>query len=118
MKIKTNELTGIALDWAVTKIEEPDALRFGVEDWREQRRSRTKGGEYQYRWHTSWNQGGPLIELESICLSRWTCGWDACMTNGPRAARRVNGDTPLIAAMRCFVASRLGDEVDIPVELL
>ncbi len=28
------------------------------------------------------------------------------------------GPTPLIAAMRCYVASKLGDEVDIPEELL
>lgn len=28
------------------------------------------------------------------------------------------GPTPLIAAMRCFVASRLGDEIEIPEELL
>jgi hypothetical protein len=27
------------------------------------------------------------------------------------------GDTPLIAAMRCYVASKLGDEVEIPKEL-
>jgi hypothetical protein len=27
------------------------------------------------------------------------------------------GPTPLIAAMRCYVASRLGDEVDVPEEL-
>lgn len=27
------------------------------------------------------------------------------------------GPTPLIAAMRCYVASRLGDEVEIPEEL-
>ena len=28
------------------------------------------------------------------------------------------GPTPLIAAMRCFVASHLGDEVNVPEELL
>jgi hypothetical protein len=28
------------------------------------------------------------------------------------------GHTPLIAAMRCYVASKLGDEVEIPQELL
>ena len=28
------------------------------------------------------------------------------------------GPTPLIAAMRCFVASKLGDEVDVPDELI
>jgi hypothetical protein len=27
------------------------------------------------------------------------------------------GDTPLIAAMRCFVTSKLGDEIEIPEEL-
>jgi hypothetical protein len=29
-----------------------------------------------------------------------------------------DGDTPLIAAMRCFVISKLGDEVEIPKEFL
>jgi len=29
----------------------------------------------------------------------------------------VYGPTPLIAAMRCFVASKLGEEVDVPQEL-
>jgi hypothetical protein len=28
------------------------------------------------------------------------------------------GITPLIAAMRCYVASKLGDEVEIPAGLL
>jgi hypothetical protein len=28
------------------------------------------------------------------------------------------GPTPLIAAMRCYVASKLGDEVEVPEELL
>ena len=27
------------------------------------------------------------------------------------------GPTPLIAAMRCYVASKLGDEVEVPEEL-
>jgi hypothetical protein len=30
----------------------------------------------------------------------------------------MHGHTPLIAAMRCYVASKLGDEVEIPDELL
>lgn len=28
-----------------------------------------------------------------------------------------NGPTPLISAMRCYVAFKLGDEVDVPDEL-
>jgi hypothetical protein len=35
--------------------------------------------------------------------------WDANVQYGP---------TPLIAAMRCYVASKLGDEVEVPDELL
>lgn len=27
-------------------------------------------------------------------------------------------NTPLIAAMRCYVASKLGDDVDVPEELV
>lgn len=30
----------------------------------------------------------------------------------------IYGPTPLIAAMRCYVASKLGDEIEIPLELL
>jgi hypothetical protein len=30
---------------------------------------------------------------------------------------QTDGPTPLIAAMRCYVASKLGDEIDIPEEL-
>jgi hypothetical protein len=30
---------------------------------------------------------------------------------------RQHGPTPLIAAMRCYVASKLGDAVEIPEEL-
>jgi hypothetical protein len=29
-----------------------------------------------------------------------------------------HGHTPLIAAMRCYVASKLGEEIDVPEELI
>lgn len=32
--------------------------------------------------------------------------------------RYYSGPTPLIAAMRCYVASNLGEEVEIPEEVL
>ena len=60
--------------------------------------------------------GGPIIEREEISIVRVSSAlWDAHMSN-------VNffesGATPLIAAMRCYVASKLGDEVEVPEELL
>ena len=121
--MKTSELTGPALDWAVAKAEgltdkSPDmpggplvqvhdgiaVLAYSI-DWA--------------RWCPTikWQEGGPIIERERINLLNFTCFWDASMSSGPRAGKRVNGETPLIAAMRCYVASKLGDTVEIPPEL-
>ena len=65
---------------------------------------------------TDWSQGGPIIERENIALrGTWdgeTAGW---ITMKGRVEQ--TGPTPLIAAMRCYVASKLGDEVDVPTEL-
>ena len=117
MKIKIEDLTGPALDWAVTSIEDPDALRYGVDDWIEQRRYGR--GEYPHRYHQNWAQGGPIIERERIDVRYTGQTWGA--------ARQLNeyeepdewfGPTPLMAAMRCYVASRLREEVDIPDELI
>lgn len=116
-KLKTSELTGEALDWMVTSIEEPDALRFGVADWQEQRSHTVKRGEYLYRWSSSWAQGGPIIHREKIDHSFGYSGPDTCtawpnhMVHVPTAQV---GPTLLIAAMRAYIASKMGDEVDVP----
>jgi len=98
--MKTSELQGFALDWAVAKCE--DAwVRDGEDD---------DCPEYS----TSWAQGGPIIEREKITLE-WTGeGWNAYIRHDDEYP---DGPTPLIAAMRCYVASKLGDEVEIPEEL-
>ena len=109
MKIKTSELTDIALDWAVNQIEEccddPMSPMFS----------------------TSWAIGGPIIEQEGIAIdcvrtSGKVDSWVAAMTYpdeefGGVAFAEEQGPTPLIAAMRCYVASKLGDEIEIPNEL-
>lgn len=107
--MKTSELTGAALDWAVCK------AGGGANDIRTWR-----GGYYDfnmYHYSTQWSQGGPIIEREDICLTSWYERWDACASHGRTAARRISGPTPLIAAMRCYVASKMGDEVEVPEEL-
>jgi hypothetical protein len=119
MKIKTAELTGSPLDWIVTTIEDPDALRYGVEDWKEQRRYGR--GEYPHRYHQNWAQGGPIIEREEIYLAKSILGgWTASIYTKEKGINCImhSGPTPLITAMRCFVASRFGEEVDIPDELI
>ena len=63
---------------------------------------------------TDWAQGGPISEREKITLE-WTGeGWNAYIRHDDEYP---DGPTPLIAAMRCYVASKLGDEITIPKEL-
>jgi hypothetical protein len=93
-----NELTGAALDWAVHV-----ALYGSCE------------GHAEHDYSTDWAQGGPIIEREAIQLTpdEYTGTWSAYMTNEGEPYVGT-GQTPLIAAMRCYVASQLGDEVEIP----
>lgn len=121
MKIKTAELEGAALDWAVGCIlYGPEQLYF-EHDGKLCFQSR--------RWNpsTNWSQGGPIIEREGISLEplKEGDGWCACfgctvhdflLWDQPYNADAAYGEgfTPLVAVMRCFVASRLGDEVDVP----
>ena len=103
--MKTSELTGAALDWAVAKAWQPVY-------------SDTHLLEHAKDFHpsTNWAQGGPIIEREGlsvVCMS--SQHWGAHPSRGD--APFMYGETPLIAAMRCFVASCLGDEVDVPEEL-
>jgi hypothetical protein len=125
--MKTNELTGAALDWAVAKCEERITgfnLGGGL-----QVRGRTEEGaelpdawDLWYEWHpsTDWEQGGPIIEREGIAVRMSFDdehkGWTAIIW-AHKTTFFEDGPTPLIAAMRCYVASKLGDEVEIPEEL-
>jgi hypothetical protein len=107
MKIKTNELTDAALDWAVAKCE-------GI-TW-----TAYPGYTYQHgegHYSTDWAQGGPIIEREGICVDLLLNGQWIAASRKVEGATMYCGPTPLIAAMRCYVASKLGDNIDIPDEL-
>ena len=73
---------------------------------------------------TDWAHGGPIIERERIEF--WTADsyqdeygkfTSIKSAKHPASMQHYKGPTPLIAAMRCYVASKLGDTVDIPEEL-
>ena len=99
MKMKTDELTGAALDWAVAQCEY-FPVRLGFDD---------NCPEYS----TNWAQGGPIIERQQIGL--WCDGGDGWAAEDYIHAP-VYGSTPLIAAMRCHVGCKLGNEVEVPEE--
>lgn len=115
LTIKTAELTGAALDWAVATALSLDVyLDDGVVC--------LKGQPFDDNAHyflptQNWAQGGPIIEREKIRI-RPDNGWAAAMYWPDGRSQWHEGETPLIAAMRCYVASKLGDTVEIPEELL
>jgi hypothetical protein len=69
-----------------------------------------------YNPSTDWALAGPIIEREKIVLDIWGDEWLATRIEGSAISEAI-GPTPLIAAMRCYVASKLGDEVEVPDEL-
>jgi len=103
MKVKTVDLAGAALDWAVAKCEGKPSWMMG--------------------FSTEWEKGGPIIERECIQLEyRVAVQWIATRVEGSSVCEvsvpyNQKGRPQLIAAMRCYVMSQLGDEVEIPEEL-
>lgn len=119
--MKTNELTWPALDWAVAKCEglNPRIVSkklpnesFGKLIFIDGAFDSTMECKYSY----SWAQAGPIIEREEIALDWRSYNNERCCASYDWD-NPYFGPTPLIAAMRCYVASKLGDEVDVPVEL-
>lgn len=135
MKIKTSETTPIQINWLVAKCEgwEPGKYMMST-DIRKDVNGKVIGimvpNNREYVWFkpsTDWGHGGPIIEREEIFLAKSILGgWTASIYYAapddeeyPRPRCTLHGgETPLIAAMRCYVASRLGDEVDVPDELV
>ena len=118
--MKTSDLKDLALDWAAAKcagwLDHKTIISINGANisWYDPRFD--DGCQYSTlpSYSTDWAQGGPIIERERLCLydiggDEWGC--DDNLT--PRST----GPTPLIAAMRCYVASKLGDEIEIPEEL-
>lgn len=141
MKVKATDLTGAALDWAVAKCEDkpivhdPMGFKSGSEAgywiWDKTPKGlMTKIGR-GYAPSADWAQGGPIIEREKIDtshLAQRANGWYASQQpdavrngldtgSGPTPFYTGFGPTPLIAAMRCYVASKLGATVEVPNEL-
>ena len=130
MKMKTSELTKHALNWAVAKCEGRDdpIYRFGDKPEDFYISGPQKQGPYNPT--TNWSQGGPIIEREKIAVRYddvWAYDpadpedngerWYAAKPSNPYNDYGMYGPTPLIAAMRYYVASKWGAEVEIPDEL-
>ena len=116
--MKTAELTGAALDWAVAKCE-------GLEIYFDDGFVCLVGQPFDTAWRcwnpsTDWAQGGAIIQRENISITGTNFPWWECDTGwyAHIGDRYAHGSTPLKAATRCYVASKLGDEVEVPEELM
>ena len=115
MKLKTSELTGPALNWVVAECVneggDPEDMFYMTD---------ILSGYFSPS--TDWAQGGPIIERERItlmyCEGEFIAGTNPeCFENKVFMYHKQYGPTHLIAACRCYVASKLGDEVEVPDEL-
>lgn len=110
-KVKTNSLIGAALDWAVAKCS--------GESYSATIMTNSIGMEFPATNYSSdWAQGGMIIEREKVKLDPRKGQWEATIWNEAEMQNPAYGPTILIAAMRCYVASRLGNEIEVPIELL
>lgn len=117
-KVKVSEASGVVLDWLVGMAQGYELNLYGVDP---SIRARVPGlGGVHAPWAPSrfWNQAGPIMDREGIGYfdAREDKGY--CQAAKPGAEFVQGGPTPLIAAMRCYVASELGDEIEVPEGLL
>jgi len=99
VKVKTSELSGVQLDWTVAVAEGLPFKGMVVDEELN-----------PLRYHNDWKSAGPIIEREGIALGQTADGWEATCDGDIY----VYGKTPLVAAMRCYVACKLGEEVEVP----
>ncbi|MBV4552336.1 DUF2591 domain-containing protein [Pseudomonas sp. SWRI102] len=130
IEVKTAELEGVALDWAValaagwvsarlTPIITPSKTYYEVH----------APSGLQLRPSTDWGQGGPLIVKYQVALvpeahdglegtemsERW---YADIYYGGGQQYTTEHCNTALVAACRAIVCAELGDTLSIPAELI
>lgn len=138
--VSTRELVGLALDWAVATCE-------GMEPTVTEGRRIWIGAKRPFDPSISWADAGPIIAREAIGIRKharshiWFAMLSADMGDGQtvdwaeltvrggerygaysyqvnKRQQRFDGHTALVAAMRCYVATKLGPTVEVPAELI
>jgi hypothetical protein len=105
MKLKTSEVEGEVLDRLVAQCE-----------------GQVYHGPAWTKYSTDWAQAGPIIEREHLKIVYFASSreWNVSKLRygGLCEPYNMKAPTPLVAAMRCYVASKLGDEVEVPNEIV
>ncbi|WP_448196648.1 DUF2591 domain-containing protein [Pseudomonas putida] len=145
IEVRTADLTGEALGWAVGKAEGLDVLlappQYG-NPWRVFARYQGQAIEHTKRFNPweDWALGGKLIEKYQVSLSPPTSAvhrnfgymdkrngyyesglWSSTIFGKERKHRRTafhHPDNPLTVAMQAIAQFELGDTVQVPKELM
>jgi hypothetical protein len=104
MKVKTSEAKDKVLNYLVAKCE-----------------GQVYHGPAWTKYSTDWSQGGPIIERERLKVVYFASPqeWNVSKLRygGLCEPHDMKAPSLLVAAMRCYVASKLGDEVEVPDEI-
>lgn len=120
MKIKTREADGLALNYLVALVEGAVIYEKLVK-W-----SNNTWQSLPCNYCGVWDYGGPLMQKYDISVQCFDDSatpdrkWNAYMPgNMPFTSdEEIVGPTQLVAAMRCLVIDKLGEEVALPEGLL
>lgn len=120
--VKVNEATEAVLDWMVA-LAEQQVTKEPLPDIEVDKNGKvwlwiteTPFDQQRTHWQPSnnWAQSGSIIERERLHIcpddDQWVVHKDGLVFG--------YGRTPLVAAMRCYITSKLGPEVEVPDELL
>lgn len=129
MKVKVSTAEGPALDWMVAKCEgyfSRTPLYWESADGAAhfiKMRNATGHGVHWTHSTTDWAEGGPIltnahisrtIDHSGLWIAYWTDGYD----DSDAGKKWMQCDrSELVAGLRCYVASKLGEEVEVPDEL-
>lgn len=138
--VNTSELIDKSLDWVIAKLlnlpicrdpmgfaaDAPGSLEAGWWIW--ETPSGSKPSRFQrigvdFSPRTNWQQAGEVFMLEDIGFllidGVWHAGigWEFFQSEA-FAHHRQTGPTQLVAALRCFISKRIGEQVEVPDDLL
>ncbi|MEX0297072.1 phage protein NinX family protein [Pseudomonas putida] len=122
IEVRTVDLAGEALGWAVGKAEGLELELAGPaynNPWRVFARYRATVTERTERYNPweNWALGGQLIQKYRVGFGLYSDSFFA-VTGLDEVPGDADGSTHLIAACRAIVAAKLGDTVQVPKELL
>lgn len=119
MKKNLNDLGENALNYISATLFNPPGVRYAFGEVSARTHTIYTSEREYWRPCENWHQIGMIISQEKICLcidadeagQEWQArpAWYGITKFGP---------TPLIAAIRCYIGSKLGEIIDIPEEYL